>query len=86
MSQHDTPWASTIGQHLTRERERMGLTAADLASVDGLTAADVARLEASDRDVPLRVAERYAGAIGLRLVAQPAWVSYWCTADREATV
>lgn len=56
---------------LCRERERLGLSAEEVAKRSGLRLDQVEAIDDNDVDVPVESMARYAGAVGLRLDLQP---------------
>lgn len=56
---------------LCQERERLGLTAQEVAERSGLRPAQVEAIDDNDVDVPVESLARYAAAVGLRLDLQP---------------
>lgn len=56
---------------LCHERERLGLTAAEVADRSGLRLEQVEAIDDNDVDVPVESMARYAAAVGLRLDLQP---------------
>jgi DNA-binding XRE family transcriptional regulator len=64
--------ARAIVKALTAERERIGLTQAEVARRMGTTQPAVARLERGEADPRLSTIERYAEVIGWQIEANPA--------------
>lgn len=60
-----------IQQRLRQERLRRGLTLADLASMTGIAAPNLSRLETGQVDPRASTLARVLGALGLRLSVEP---------------
>ncbi len=56
---------------LWQERERLGLSADEVATRSGLRIGDVQAIDNNDVDVPVEIMARYAAAVGFRLDLQP---------------
>lgn len=56
-----------VGQ-LRAERERQGLSLADVAQRTGMTRENICRLESEKRNVTLRTLQRYARGLGCNIV------------------
>jgi ribosome-binding protein aMBF1 (putative translation factor) len=53
---------------LRAERERLGLSLADVAQRTGMTRENICRLESEERNVTLRTLQRYARGLGCNIV------------------